>query len=148
MAIYPKVVKPWRGYPSSNTIMAIRVRINQKPVADPTGMIPLGTIALTNGKPVHVGTIPKGAFILPMQRHVKTLFDGTALSLKIGTQLDQEAVLKAADAALGTASVTSGLVGNQMGIAATELQLFALFAGTTNTVGEADFLIPFYIQKD
>jgi hypothetical protein len=147
MATYPKVTKPWRGYPSSNTIMAIRLRLQQAPVPDPTGQVPLGTIALSNGKPVHVGTIPKGAFILPTFRQVITVFNGTTPTLKIGTELDPEAVLKAADSGLTTVSVTSGLVGLQTGLAQTELVLFALI-NTAATTGAAEFLIPFYIQKD
>jgi hypothetical protein len=149
MAItYPKVVKPWRGYPSANVIMAIRVRILQNPVPDTLGQIPLGTIALTKDKAVHVGTIPRGAFILPMQRHVKTVFPAAG-TLKIGTKLDPEAVLKGADSAITTLGVTSGLVGNQMGIAASELQLFVVLEGAgAYATGEADFLIPFYTQKD
>ena len=149
--VYPKVVKPWRGYPSANVIMAIRVRILQNPVVDPMGAVPVGTIALTKDKAVHVGTIPKGAFTLPMQRHLKTVFPAAG-TIKIGTKLDPEAMLKGADSAITTASpaVTSGLVGNQMGIAATQLELYVVFesAGAQPATGEADFLIPFYIQKD
>ena len=145
--VYPKVVKPWRGYPSANVIMAIRLRVNQAPVPDPVGMIPLGTIALVKDKAVHVGTIPKGSFILPASRQVKTAFSAAG-TIKIGTKTDPEAVLKGADSAITTVGVTTGLVGNQMGIAASELQLYAVLDTAGEVAGELDVVIPFYIQKD
>ncbi|MET0651197.1 MAG: hypothetical protein ABWY63_01680 [Hyphomicrobiaceae bacterium] len=149
MPTYPKVTKPWRGYPSANCIMAIRLRIDQAPVPDPVGMIPLGTVTITPGRAIHVGTIPKGSFILPAHRQVKTIFNGTTPTLKIGTIADTEAILKTADSGLTTVSVTSGLVGNQMGIAATDLVLYAeINAVGATPAGVADFVIPFYIQKD
>ncbi|RPJ80705.1 MAG: hypothetical protein EHM13_11610 [Acidobacteria bacterium] len=144
--VYPKVVKPWRGYPSANVIMAIRLRVLQNPVIDPVGMLPLGTIALTKDKAVHVGTIPKGAFILPSFRHVKTVFPAAG-TIKIGTKTDAEAILKGADSAITTLGVSSGLVGNQTGITTAELQLFAVL-DTVEASGEIDIVTPFYIQKD
>jgi len=145
--IYPKTIRPWRGYPSANVIMAIRLRVNQAPVIDPVGQIPLGTIALVKDKAVHIGTIPKGSFILPASRQVKTVFTAAG-TIKIGTKADPEAVLKGADSAITTLGVTTGLVGNQMGIAATELQLFAVLDTAGEVAGEIDVVIPFYINKD
>jgi hypothetical protein len=150
MAItYPKVIRPWRGYPSANVIMAIRLRVNQAPTPDPLGITPLGTIALTKDKAVHIGTIPKGAFSLPTIRQVKTVFPAAG-TIKIGTKADTEAILKGVDSAITTLGVTGGLVGNQMGIAATELQLFAVLesANPQPATGEFDIIIPFYIQRD
>jgi hypothetical protein len=148
MVTYPKLVKPWRGYPSSNTIMAIRARIDQAPVIDTTGATTLGTSALTVGKPFHVGTIPIGSFVLPGFAHVRTAFTGTLPALKIGTQLDDDGLMVAADVPLGTAAVKTGLVGAQSGFALIQYEVWAILTGTGITAGAVDWVCPFYIQKD
>lgn len=136
-------LKPARGYPSANAVMAMRCHIN---MATPNGS--LGQSALTPAKPYHVGTIPAGSFVLPGIRHTIVAFNGTTPTLQVGTEVDPDGFITTGDAAAGTLGVTDGLVGALSGYVADETPVYVLLSGTGSTAGEWDFVLPFYIQRD
>ena len=152
--------KPWRGYPSVNAIHAVRVHVQQdqtKYVSNglaPSPASAAGHIALTSGVPVHFGTIPQGAVILPLSVHVIVgMLPMTTALLDIGTKdavgTFTGGLLSGHNvAALGfTPAIISGTL---IGYTANQLELFVrlTITGATPTVGEVDALVPFYIQKD
>jgi hypothetical protein len=152
-----KPIKPWRGYPSVNAVHGIRCHINQdvtKYVS--AGLVPANTAATgqfsltANGAAVHIGTIPAGAIILPLTKHVIVGFlPMTTAVIDVGTTGTPGGLLLASDvAAVGfTASISTGTL---IGYTAVQLELYIklTITGSTPTVGEVDVLVPFYIQKD
>jgi hypothetical protein len=159
--VTPLRAKPWRGYPSVNAVHGIRAHVNQDATkyASTSGLVPAvapagGQFALTAGTPVHIGTIPAGALILPLTKHVIVGFlPMTTAVIDIGVKdaagTFTGGLLSASDVAtLGfTASISTGAL---IGYTAVTLELFIrlTITGATPTVGEVDVLIPFYIQKD
>lgn len=153
-----KPVKPWRGYPSVNAVHGIRAHVNQDVTkyASTSGVIPGvapagGQFALKeNGAAVHIGTIPAGAMILPLLKHVIVGFlPMTTAVIDIGTTGTPSGLLSASDVA--TLGFTSDIkTGTLIGYTAVQLELYIklTITGSTPTVGEVDVLIPFYIQKD
>jgi hypothetical protein len=159
-------LKPWRGYPSVNAVHGIRTHIQQDLtkfvsnglVPSPAGLaghirLPVGTEPGA-GQPVHIGTVPPGAIILPLSVHVVVgMLPMTTALLDIGTK-DTAGTFTAGllsghnVAALGfTPAIISGAL---IGYTANQLELFArlTITGAAPTVGEVDALVPFYIQKD
>lgn len=154
--------KPWRGYPSVNAVHAVRAHVNQdatKYAGAAGGLGPSvggagGWLALTAAVPVHIGTIPAGALILPLTKHVIVGFlPMTTATIDIGTKdaagTFTGGLLAASDvAATGfTPNIISGAL---IGYTAVQLELYIRLniTGATPTVGEVDLLVPFYIQKD
>lgn len=159
--VISKGLKPWRGYPSVNAVHAIRAHIQQDATkyVNTTGIAPApapaaGHFALTPGVPVHIGTIPAGAIILPLSKHVivGALPMTTAvidIGIKNAAGVFSGGLLAASD--IATVGFTPTIIsGTLIGYTANQLELFIqlTITGATPTVGEADFLIPFYIQKD
>lgn len=142
--------KPWRGFPSINAVHGIRFQVNQAtPVPPGDGVTPAINRALVSGKAVHIGTIPAGALILPVELHVKTLFDGTTPAFIIGDAADDDGILTAAASAVGTAGFKTGLAtGAYIGVTDSELKLYAKLTAAGTTAGRLDVLIPFYINQD
>jgi hypothetical protein len=142
MAVYPKILKPWRGYPSSNTVMAIRAHAKQ------VGAEPgLGQVALTKDKGFHVGTIPAGSIVLPSHVHVLTGFTAT-VTVKLGTKAAPEGILASATIAPAATGFKAGLVGALTGFTAIQLEIFLLAEVAVPAAGEVDIVVPFYIQRD
>src|SRR3954470_19021089 len=149
--------KPWRGYPSVNAIHAVRAHVQQDQTkyVSSSGLFPAlapagGQFALTPGTAVHIGTIPAGAIILPLARHVIVGFlPMTTAVIDVGTTGTPGGLLPASDVATinFTAGITSGTL---VGYTAVQLELYIklTITGATPTVGEVDVLVPFYIQKD
>ena len=143
MAVYPKILKPWRGYPSANVIMAIRSHAKQ------VGAEPgLGQIALTRDKAVHVGTIPAGAIILPAYAHVLTAFTA-AVTINVGTKAAVGGIVPTAAIAPQTIGFKPALAtGTLQGFTPTTIEVFILAEAAVPAVGEVDVVVPFYIQRD
>lgn len=143
MATYPKSLKPWRGYPSANCIMAVRAHVQQvNPVPS------LGQFALTRDVARHIGTIPAGAIILPAIAHVLVAFTA-AVTIDIGTKTTVAGVVPSAGIAPQTIGFKPALsTGTLMGFTANTLELFILAQAAVPAVGEMDIVIPFYIQRD
>jgi hypothetical protein len=142
--------KPWRGYPSANVIHGIRLYVNMAPPAPENPMFEANiNVAMTVNKPVHVGTIPRGALILPVQAVIPVLFNGTTPALTLGTDDDPDGIATAAQLAIGTAGYKANLAGGALlGRATEDIEVMATLTGTGITAGEADILVPFYINQD
>jgi hypothetical protein len=148
--------KPWRGYPSVNAIHAVRAHIQQDQTKYVSGGVFPGAaqvggqFALTPGVPLHIGTIPAGAIVLPIARHVIVGFlPMTTAVIDVGTTGTPGGLLPASD--VSAINFTAGIVsGALMGYTANQLELYIklTITGATPTVGEVDVLVPFYIQKD
>lgn len=149
--------KPWRGFPSVNAIHGIRAHVNQDVTKyTSTGMAPgaaqgVGAFPLiAGGAPVHIGTIPAGALILPVATHVIVGFlPMTTAVINVGTiGTPGGIVLNANVAATGFNGAV--VTGTLLGYTAAQLELYITLTitGATPTVGEVDVLVPFYIQKD
>jgi hypothetical protein len=142
MPTYPKVLKPWRGFPNANVVHCISVHVAQ------VGAKPgLGQIALTNGVAKHVGTIPAGAVVLPAFSSVKTVF-APAATIDIGSQGTPGLFMPSASIAPGTAANVAAIMGAGMGLIQDTTPVFILMGGAQATAGAGDFVIPFYIHKD
>jgi hypothetical protein len=135
--------KPFRSFPNSNTVHGIRLIVSMASAN--------GGQALPLGKSIPIGTLPPGAFLLPAQLLVSTLFNGTSPALIIGWDLDDDGILTAASSAVGTAGFKPNLVtGAAYPLArfTSETILYAKLTGTGVTAGEADFMLPFYPAAD
>jgi hypothetical protein len=96
-----------------------------------------------------VGTIPRGALILPVQAVIPVLFNGTTPALTLGTDDDPDGIATAAQLAIGTAGYKANLAGGALlGRATEDIEVMATLTGTGITAGEADILVPFYINQD
>ena len=150
--------KPWRGYPSVNAVHGVRAHVNQdatKYAGAAGGLGPSvagagGWLALTPAVPVHIGTIPAGAIILPLSQHVLVGFlPMTTAVINVGpTGTPGGLLLNSNVAATGfTPAISSGTL---IGYTAVQLELYITLTitGATPTVGEVDVLVPYYIQKD
>jgi hypothetical protein len=142
MATYPKVIKPWRGYPSANVVHIIRAHIQQ---ANPNPG--LGQIGLTLGVARHIGTIPRGAFVLPAAKHVVTAFAPTAI-IDVGTKTVIGAFMPTAQIIPGTIGFAGLVAGTGAGYIAADTPVYVLMGTAQATAGELDLVIPFYINKD
>ena len=142
MPTYPKILKPWRGFPNFNGVHEISVHINQ---ASPTPG--LGQIALTNGVARHVGTIPAGAVVLPAFSSVKTAF-APAATIDIGSQATPGLFMGSAAIAPGTIANVPNVMGAGMGLLLETTPVFVLMGGAQATAGVGSFVIPFIVHKD
>ena len=154
MAVYPKVLKPWRGFPNMNGVHGIRIFVDQAPPAqDVYGQPGRGSVALTLNKPYHIGTIPKGSILLPANGFVSTAFTATT-TLKIGSQIasgvPQEDVLASATIAPQTTGYKANLA---LGAKAAspllaDLPVWIVAEVAAPLAGVMDLVIPFYIHRD
>jgi hypothetical protein len=154
--VITKGLKPWRGYPSVNAVHCIRAHIQQDQTKYVSGGLSpspaslAGQVALTPGTPFHIGTIPAGAVILPIAKHVIVGFlPMTTAVIDVGPSGTPGGLLSASDVA--TVGFTAGIIsGTLIGYTANQLELYIklTITGATPTVGEVDILVPFYIQKD
>jgi hypothetical protein len=144
MAItYPKTLKPVRTYPA-NVQHCIRVRINQG------GPNPLkGEVALVRDKALLVGSIPAGSFIGPVQTQVRVAFTAAA-TLDVGTKLAVSGIIASADIAPQTAApgVKSTPTGAGLGTVDEATYVWIALQGAVAVAGQADIVIPFYVQAD
>lgn len=148
MALATKL-KPARAYPSINAVHGIRCRINQAPNAA------AGEIALKAGVPVHIGTIPAGAFVLPGAKHVTVAFDGTTPAIDVGVVDAAGAMVTpggfapSAQIAPGAIAFAGAVQGTLNGFIAAETPVYvALSSGAGNTVGAVDVVLQYYVAKD
>lgn len=148
---YPVRRKPWRGGPNWNMVHGIRLYVNQAPAApaNPAVEAAINT-ALTSGVTRHIGTIPKGALLLPAQVNVITLFNGTTPAFVVGTEADDDALITAAGSAVTAAGYKANLVsGAAYGALVTaDLEVFAKLTAPGVTAGVLDLLIPYYHNGD
>jgi hypothetical protein len=142
MATYPKIIKPWRGYPSANVVHGMRVHVN---MALPNSQ--LGHVGLVPGRAHHVGTLPRGCFVLPAAKHTIVAFNGTTPTVKVGTKTVADAYT--GGTALDTVGFDDLVQGVGMGYTVDDTPVYILLAGTgTINAGEVDFVLPFYINRD
>jgi len=134
-------LKPWRGYPSANCVHGMRVHINMA-APDSTR----GQVALVPGKLYHLGTLPPGAFVLQGSKHVMTAF-GAGITIDVGTETVPNGFMTSAGIAPNAIGFGSQIIGALMGFVATETPVYVKLVGAT-AVGEADLVLPFYINKD
>lgn len=146
----PTKIKPARMGPNWNMVHGIRCQINQTtPAPDGTGLTPVINRALITGKAVHIGTIPAGSFILPVDVQIKTLFDGTTPALIVGDLADDDGILTSAEAAAGTAGYKKNLSGGAyIGVTDVDLNLYVKLTAAGNTAGRADILVRYYHNAD
>lgn len=138
---YPVREKPERDFPNLNGVLGIRCHFSQAGGAFP---------ALTAGQSVHIGTLPPGAFLLPAQLEVITLFNGTTPVVIIGHAADDDSILTAAASAVGTAGYKANLITGALynTVITASIPLYIKLTGTGVTAGELDFLLPFYAKLD
>jgi hypothetical protein len=137
-------IKPARTYPVVNAVHAIRAKINQ---GSPNALI--GEFSLKIGTPYHIGTIPKGSFVLPSAKHVLTAFNGTTPALDMGTATAANAFMPTASIAPGATGFAGLVQGTGMGYVAEDTPVYvALTSGAGNTVGIADLVLLFYPSQD
>jgi hypothetical protein len=140
MALYPKI-KPARTYPSANVTMAMRFHLKvDNP--DPS----LGQVGMTPGTPHLVGTIPAGSFLMPAAVHTLAVVNGTTPTLTVGTTATPAGIAVSAD--MNTLGFRGQVLGPLTGYTATEMNVYAFLGGSAMTVGEVDFVLRFYCQKD
>jgi hypothetical protein len=139
MAIYPKVLKPWRGFPNMNGVHAISVHVKQDNPQPGSGQV-----ALKQDIARHIGTLPKGAQILAVNRANPAAVTGTIV---VGTQATPANLVASADVvATGAASVPLGALANAP--LADDTALFILSTAAAPATGEINLVIQFYIHKD
>lgn len=144
MATYPKILKPWRGFPNANVIHEIAAHVAQ--VNPETS---LGQFALTRDVARNFGTIPRGAIILPPLVIVGVAFTA-AVTIKIGSQTAPEGII-------ATATIAPQTIGYKPAVAVGTLAqapltadtpVFILAEAAAPAAGAMDVVIPFIIHKD
>lgn len=141
MAVYPKKLKPARIWPN-NAVQAIRLSVNQA-APNPAA----GVVALTQGVPKHIGTIPAGSVILAPRAHIKTAFTA-AVTINIGSEADPDGVMTTAEVAPQATGWKIGGAGALSGRTEVDLPVFLLADGAAPAAGEGEFLLEFYTAKD
>lgn len=142
MATYPRTLKPWRGFPNFNGVHCICAHVSQ---AAPDAS--LGQFALTRDVARHVGTIPKGAIVLPSFSSVKTAFTAS-VTIDLGSQATPGLFMPTATIAPQTIANVPNVLGTGMGLLLADTPVYILAQAAVPAVGIADFVIPFYIHKD
>lgn len=141
--------KPARMFPSINAVHGIRGYFRQDAPVPTDNVSAVYYDALPLAKNLSMGTIPAGAFIIGVDVHVKTLFNGTTPALQIGDLTDPDGILTTAASAVGTAGYKPNLTsGAYMGHVYNEMEVLANLVGVGNTAGEIDILIRFYVNSD
>lgn len=144
MATYPKIIRPPRMYPTANAIMAIRAHVQQ---VSPNPA--LGQFSLVAGVARHIGTIPKGSFVMPAAKHVVVAFNGTTPAIDVGSQAVAGLFIPTASIAPAAIAFASGLNGAGAGFVAADTPVYILLSsGAGNNVGELDLILPFYTNRD
>jgi hypothetical protein len=131
-------VKPARWWPN-NAVQCIRVRLNAAP--DPT----LGERGLAAGK-YSIGTIPRGAMLMPGYANIETAFTAGA-TIDIGDDTTPARFVPSATIAPGTAGLGKALA-PLVGAVTADTPLYMTIGGTAATAGVGDILIKFYTAKD
>ena len=154
MATYPKILKPWRGFPNMNGMHGIAIHIDQAPPAqDVYGQPGRGTVALALNKAYHIGTIPKGSILFPASGFVSTAFTATT-TLKVGSQITSGV---AQEDVLATATIAPQTVGRKENLAigakgasplTADLPVFIVAEVAAPLAGVMSLVIPFYIHRD
>ena len=149
MATYPKILKPWRGFPNMNGLHGIAVHINQAPPAqDVLGQPPRNGVALTKDMAFHIGTIPRGSIILPANGFVSTAFTAS-VTLKVGSKTVPEGILAAATLTTGVGYKANLAPGTLAQAPLTEdTPVFLLAEAAVPAAGVMSLVIPFYIHRD
>jgi len=150
MATYPKVLKPWRGFPNMNGLHGIALNVNQTPAAQNVyGQPTRSGVVLVKDVAFHIGTIPRGSIILPISGFVSTAFTAT-VTLKIGSKTVPEGVLATATLAPGTAGYKANLAPGTLAAAplTEDTPVYALAEVIAPAAGVMSIVIPFYIHRD
>jgi len=150
MATYPKILKPWRGFPNMNGLHGIAVHINQAPPAqDVLGQPPRNGVALTQNLAFHIGTIPRGSIILPANGFISTAFTA-AVTLKVGSKTVPEGILATATVAPQTAGYKANLAPGTLAAAplTEDTPVYLLAEAAVPAAGVMSLVIPFYIHRD
>ena len=152
MATYPKVLKPWRGFPNMNGLHGIAVHINQAPPAqDVLGQPPRNGVALTKDLAFHIGTIPRGSIILPINGFITAAKGFTAaVTIKIGSKTVPEGVLASATLIPQTPGYKTNLAPGTLAQAplTEDTPVYILAEAAVPAAGEMSLVIPFYIHRD
>src|SRR4051812_25146305 len=120
MATYPRTLKPWRGFPNANMLHAICVHVQQ---VNPD--VSLGQLALTRDIARHVGTIPKGAIVLPAFSSIKTAFTAS-VTIDLGSQTTPGLFMPTATIAPATIANVANVMGTGMGILTADTPVYIL----------------------
>lgn len=156
---YPIRPKPWRGGPNWNMVHAIRLLVNQAPAApaNPALEAAMAT-AMSSGYSFrrHVGTIPRGAILLPAQAIIYTAFSASVtidIGLDSGTAVGAQLIPTASIAPTVAGFKANIIAGSQYALPLTaDLAVYAVLggvaAGTTPAAGYGDFIIPYYHNGD
>lgn len=150
MATYPKTIKPWRGFTNANVVHGIAVHVNQTPIVqDVQGNPPRNGILLNKDLAVNIGTIPRGAIILPISGFVGTAFTATT-TVKIGSKTVPEGILPTATLAPGTAGYKANLVPGSLALQplTEDTPIYILAEVLQAAAGVMSLTIPFYIHRD
>lgn len=136
---YPKVLKPWRGFPNANVIHAIAARVKQDN-PNPSS----GQFALKQDVARNIGTLPKGAVITAVNRNNPAAVTGTIV---VGSQTVPAGVAASADVvATGAASIPLGALA---AVPLTEdTPIFIVSTAAAPATGEINLVIQFYIHRD
>lgn len=141
MATYPKKIKPARIWPN-NALQGLRVSLNQT-APEPTS----GVRAATQGVAIHMGTIPAGSVVFPLEAYVKTAFTAS-VTIDIGTEADPDAFGTSAGVAPQATGWKRPLTGAGLGLVTVDTPVFLLVDGAAPAAGVGDFVLPFYTAKD
>jgi hypothetical protein len=150
MATYPKVLKPWRGYPSNNEIHGIACHIDQAPAAqDALGNPPRRSVALTKDVAFHIGTIPRGSILLPVNGFISTAFTA-AVTLDVGSKSVIAGVLATATIAPQTTGYKANLALGALAAAplVDDTPLYIVAQAAVPAAGVMSLVFPFYIHRD
>jgi hypothetical protein len=150
MATYPKVLKPWRGFPNMNGLHGIAINVNQVPAAQNVyGQPSRSGVVLTRDVAFHVGTLPRGSVIAPPFGFISTGFTA-AVTLKIGSKTVPEGILATATIAPQTGGYKGPLAPGTLAAAplTEDTPVYILAEAAVPAAGVMSLVIPFYIHRD
>lgn len=143
MATYPGAnkTKPPRIYPD-NAIQGLRVSLDQ------TTPVPGNNVrAATQGVAIHMGTIPAGSIVFPIEAYIKTAFTAS-VTIEVGTQADPDAFGTSAGIAPQATGWKRPLTGAGIGLVTVDTPVWLLVDAAAPAAGVGDFVLPFYTAKD
>ena len=150
MATYPKVLKPWRGFPNMNGLHGIAINVNQAPaVQNVYGSPARSGVVLTRDVAFHVGTIPRGSIILPASGFISTGFTA-AVTLAVGSKGSVSGILATGTIAPQTTGYKANLALGALAAAplTEDTPIYIVAEAAVPAAGVMSLVIPFYIHRD
>ena len=150
MATYPKVLKPWRGFPNMNGLHGIAINVNQAPAVQNVYGQPGRTgVALVRDVAYHIGTVPRGSIFLPASGFISTAFTAS-VTLNIGTKTASTNLLASATIAPATTGYKANLTLGALAASplTEDTPLYILAEAAVPAAGVMSLVIPFYIHRD